>query len=199
MGRCSFFLSEQHHFNPPILGRAFLFFGANTPGPEFRGNSRERGPRSPATGSQGFDPPLGAQAFAEQSGKVCLAGARGGRGRRASAGSGRPFRGAHAAARAAGFAAGAGRHTAGLGAAAGRARGKAARRGLRAADAGAGPRGGKTGAARADAARKAAKRGTRGLSGGARAAGRKKPPLRGGGRGPGGAAAEKSCDLARRV
>ena len=45
--------------------KAALFcFGAITPGPEFRGNLRERGPRSPATGFQGSDPPLGAH-FAE--------------------------------------------------------------------------------------------------------------------------------------
>ena len=38
---------------------AFFIFGAITPGPEFRGISRESGPRSPATGFQRFDPPLG--------------------------------------------------------------------------------------------------------------------------------------------
>ena len=39
-------------------GGIFLFW-AITPGPEFRGVLHERGPRSPATGFQRFDPPLG--------------------------------------------------------------------------------------------------------------------------------------------
>ena len=51
--------------------KAALFcFGAITPGPEFRGNLRERGPRSPATGFQRFDPPLGAHASPRRSGKA---------------------------------------------------------------------------------------------------------------------------------
>lgn len=36
-----------------------MLFGSNTPTPEFRGNSRERGPRSPEGTRQGSDPPLG--------------------------------------------------------------------------------------------------------------------------------------------
>ena len=40
------------------MGRCYYFW-AITPGPEFRGISRESGPRSPATGFQRFDPPLG--------------------------------------------------------------------------------------------------------------------------------------------
>ena len=37
----------------------FSFLGGDTPGPEFRENLRERGPRSPANRALGFDPPLG--------------------------------------------------------------------------------------------------------------------------------------------
>ena len=48
-------------FQAPFQNGAFFVFGAKTPGPEFRGNSRERGPRSPAPHFQGFDPPLGTQ------------------------------------------------------------------------------------------------------------------------------------------
>ena len=39
-----------------------MFLGRDTPGPEFRENSRERGPRSPANRARGFDPPWGAHA-----------------------------------------------------------------------------------------------------------------------------------------
>lgn len=58
---------------------AFLRFGADTPGPEFRGNSRERGRRSLTRHAQGSDPPLGAHTSPRRSGKadhgsrVCLA------------------------------------------------------------------------------------------------------------------------------
>lgn len=41
---------------------AFFDFWDDTPGPEFRGNSRERGPRSPRNRAREFDPPLGARA-----------------------------------------------------------------------------------------------------------------------------------------
>lgn len=47
-----------------------VVYALDTPGAEFRENSRERGARSPAYRSQRFDPPPGAQTFAEQSGKV---------------------------------------------------------------------------------------------------------------------------------
>ena len=52
---------------------AHFVFGVLTPGPEFRENSRETGPRSPAAGFQGSDPPLGAH-FTEakrESGLCC--------------------------------------------------------------------------------------------------------------------------------
>ena len=38
---------------------AFFDFWGDTPGPEFCGNSRERGPRSPRNRARGFDPPWG--------------------------------------------------------------------------------------------------------------------------------------------
>jgi len=68
--------------------------GPITPTPEFRENSRERGARSPADRSQRFDPPLGAQTFAEQSAAVCLRGAaRAGLARGAADGKAVPGRG----------------------------------------------------------------------------------------------------------
>lgn len=55
---------------------AFSVFGANTPGPEFRGISRERGRRSLTRHAQGSDPPLGAHTSPRRSGKADL-GSRG--------------------------------------------------------------------------------------------------------------------------
>ena len=43
----------------PLQGALFPVFGANTPGPEFRGISRERGRRSLTCHAQGSDPPEG--------------------------------------------------------------------------------------------------------------------------------------------
>ena len=77
----------QRQASAPNHG-AFFIFGAITPGPEFRGISRERGRRSPASGFQGSDPPLGhtslkqstkvdcaARTFPEQSAKAdCATG-----------------------------------------------------------------------------------------------------------------------------
>ena len=48
----------------------FSFLGFNTPGPEFRGNSRERGRRSLTRHAQGSDPPLGAHTSPRRSGKA---------------------------------------------------------------------------------------------------------------------------------
>lgn len=47
---------------------AFFDFWGDTPGPEFRGNSRERGPRSPRNRARKFDPPLGARAVRPEAG-----------------------------------------------------------------------------------------------------------------------------------
>ena len=60
---------------------AFFDFWGDTPGPEFRGNSRERGPRSPRNRAREFDPPLGARAVRPEAGARGRPGAR--RGRRA--------------------------------------------------------------------------------------------------------------------
>ena len=63
--------SSQHKNSPEHLARAadqlrkrwcsglFLFVSADTPGPEFRGNLRESGRRSPSQGTQRSDRPLG--------------------------------------------------------------------------------------------------------------------------------------------
>ena len=51
------------------MGRCYYFW-AITPGPEFRGISRESGPRSPATGFQRFDPPLGHTLLHGEAGKL---------------------------------------------------------------------------------------------------------------------------------
>ena len=51
---------------------AFSVFGANTPGPEFRGISRERGRRSLTRHAQGSDSPLGAHTSPRRSGKSDL-------------------------------------------------------------------------------------------------------------------------------
>ena len=50
--------------------RRFFIFGADTPGPEFRGISRERGRRSLTRHAQGSDPPLGAHTSPRRSGKA---------------------------------------------------------------------------------------------------------------------------------
>lgn len=55
MGSCFSFFCR-------IFSGVFSFLGGDTPGPEFRGNLRERGPRSPANRARGFDSPLGAHA-----------------------------------------------------------------------------------------------------------------------------------------
>ena len=47
------------HGNPPIILAGFFIFGADTPGPEFRGNLRESGRRSPSQGTQRSDRPWG--------------------------------------------------------------------------------------------------------------------------------------------
>lgn len=52
MGSCFSFFCR-------IFSGVFSFLGGDTPGPEFRENLRERGPRSPANRALGFDPPLG--------------------------------------------------------------------------------------------------------------------------------------------
>lgn len=78
---------------------AFFDFWGDTPGPEFRGNSRERGPRSPANRARGFDSPLGARAVRPGAGARGRPGAR--RGRRAfflrAGGAAAGLRGAHRA------------------------------------------------------------------------------------------------------
>jgi len=73
----------------PLQGALFPVFGANTPGPEFRGILRERGRRSLTRHAQGSDRPLGAHTSPRRSGKAdhgsrvaqpqrcALAGARG--------------------------------------------------------------------------------------------------------------------------
>lgn len=48
---------------------AFSFFGADTPGPEFRGISRERGRRSLTRHAQGSDPPRGRTLLHGEAGK----------------------------------------------------------------------------------------------------------------------------------
>lgn len=75
----------QRHASAPK--RRFFCFGANTPGPEFRGISRERGRRSLTRHAQGSDSPLGVAHFftakresrPRQSGlpapRLCLGGA----------------------------------------------------------------------------------------------------------------------------
>lgn len=72
---------------------AFFDFWGDTPGPEFRGNSRERGPRSPRNRAREFDPPLGARAVRPEAGARGRPGAgrgggfppgEGGRGRAAA-------------------------------------------------------------------------------------------------------------------
>ena len=55
---------------------AFSVFGANTPGPEFREISRERGRRSLTRHAQGSDHPLGSHTSSRRSGKADL-GSRG--------------------------------------------------------------------------------------------------------------------------
>ena len=58
----------QRHASAPK--RRFFCFGANTPGPEFRGISRERGRRSLTRHAQGSDRPLGAHTSPRRSGKA---------------------------------------------------------------------------------------------------------------------------------
>ena len=54
-----------------IVLRGGLFcFGLDTPGPQFREISRERGRRSPVDRSQGLRPPWGPHAFARRSGEA---------------------------------------------------------------------------------------------------------------------------------
>lgn len=64
----------QRHASAPK--RRFFCFGANTPGPEFRGILRERGRRSLTRHAQGSDRPLGAHTSPRRSGKTDL-GSRG--------------------------------------------------------------------------------------------------------------------------
>ena len=48
---------QGHHAAPDMA--LFSFLGTDTPGPEFRGISRERGRRSLTRHALGSDPPLG--------------------------------------------------------------------------------------------------------------------------------------------
>ena len=57
-------------------GRLILIFWGDTPTPEFCENSHERGPRSPAGTSQGFDPPLGPHRSAAGTARTVCAGVK---------------------------------------------------------------------------------------------------------------------------
>lgn len=60
-----------------VRKRAAVFdFWGHTPTPEFRENSHERGPRSPAGTAQGFDPPLGPHRSAAGTARTVCAGVK---------------------------------------------------------------------------------------------------------------------------